>query len=71
MSSRCSPFENFKSEIIELSTSGLTHTCDKNIFGVCDKFLEIISPKLFYKSNPIVDINYGFIEIHNNNQISI
>ena len=47
----------------ELTTSGLTHTCDKNIFGMCDGFLAMISPRFMYKSEPIVDYNYGIVNV--------
>jgi alkaline phosphatase D len=53
LSSNCNPF--FGSyKLLEITTSGLTHTCNKNIFGFCDQVLDILSPRTFYKSMPIV-----------------
>eukprot|EP00355_Strombidium_rassoulzadegani_P010348 CAMPEP_0168627930 /NCGR_PEP_ID=MMETSP0449_2-20121227/11565_1 /TAXON_ID=1082188 /ORGANISM="Strombidium rassoulzadegani, Strain ras09" /LENGTH=185 /DNA_ID=CAMNT_0008670299 /DNA_START=44 /DNA_END=601 /DNA_ORIENTATION=+ len=64
LTSNCSPFESAPGyNLLEVTTSGITHTCDKNILGMCSPFLDLITPKWIYKTEPIVDYNYMVLKL--------
>jgi len=48
---------------VEVTTSGMTHTCDKNLFGLCRYALRGNTPLKYQKSPVVVDFNYGIIDI--------
>ena len=50
-------------KLYEITTSGLTHTCDKNIFGKCSPVLNLLSPKYFHQTKPVIKLNYATFEI--------
>ena len=60
LQSDCNPFG---SPIIELTSSGITHTCDKNILGFCKEALNILTPRYYLNSPPVIDYNYLKLEI--------
>lgn len=47
----------------EITTSGLTHTCDKNIFGHCAKVLDFMSPRALQQSEAVIALNYATFEV--------
>ena len=49
-------------ELLEITSSGLTHTCNRNSLGLCYYVLHAITPKTNMKSDFIVKLNYGVIE---------
>lgn len=48
---------------LEVTASGMTHTCDKNLFGLCRLALRGNTPPKFQQSPTVVDFNYGLITI--------
>ena len=66
LGSKCNPFKGFGPELFEITTSGITHTCDKNIFGLCKGFLNLISPRTWYLQEPVIEYNYAIFKIENN-----
>ena len=41
----------------------MTHTCDRNVFGICKYGLEGLTPMTYQKSEMVVKYNYAVIEI--------
>ena len=50
--------------VFEVTSSGLTHTIDKNIFGMGEEFLKLVTPKTFYYSEPMVAYNYALFQLN-------
>lgn len=46
-------------KIREITTSGLSHTLDNNLFGAARQFLKFITPRTFYYSEPMIEYNYA------------
>ena len=57
-----------------MTTSGITHTCDRNVLGYCKEYMDLTTPRSFnWKSKkgsgrsggePIIECNYGVISIY-------
>ena len=46
-------------KIREITTSGLSHTLDNNLFGVARQFQNFKTPRIFYYSEPMIEYNYA------------
>jgi len=54
-----------------VTSSGITHTCDRNLIGFCDHALQGNTPSKFQLSPIIVEENYGVIEVTSNKEVKI
>ncbi|TNV74182.1 hypothetical protein FGO68_gene4652 [Halteria grandinella] len=50
-------------KVLEMTSSGITHTCERNLKGFCTIALKGNTPDKFQASEIIVEFNYGLIEI--------
>lgn len=63
----CNPYGTVD-PLLDLTTSGITHTCDKNAFGACSTFLDFLTPRYFQAKDrvpPSIDFNYLLVSIRN------
>ena len=49
---------------MEITSSGLTHTCNRNALGICAHAMRGNTPMTYQASQMIVDLNYGIFEIN-------
>ena len=51
--------------LIEVTTSGLTHTCNKNALGKCKLVMDTITPKHWAVTEPFIELNYLTVKVDN------
>jgi hypothetical protein len=61
--SKCALTSFNNAPFLEVTSSGITHTCDRNLFGFCHHALKGNTPDKYQISEIVVEENYGILEI--------